>query len=85
MKKSFFALLVAAALLAMPTPAAAHRYDRDDSDHPLRYVGYVLHPFGIAIEYAILRPIHMLVSGPTTSKVFGHDPSKDDGDPMEWE
>ena len=73
MKKALYAVLLALALLAVPTRAAAHQYDRDDSDYPLRYVAYVVHPIGIAIEYALLRPIHYLVSQPNASIWFGRN------------
>ena len=60
----------------MLTPAigSAHRYDRDMSDYPLRYVAYVVHPIGVAVEYAVLRPIHWIVSKPNFSNWFGHEP-----------
>ncbi len=74
MKNWFFAALVAVALAALPGTAQAHVYDRDDSDHPLRVVSYVVHPVGMAVEYAVLRPIHWLVSRPTVAPVFGHRP-----------
>jgi hypothetical protein len=75
------------ALMALSTPAAwAHEYDRDDSDHPLRYVAYVVHPVGVAVEYAVLRPIHWLVSQPNLDIIFGHEPREDaDYDYMKWE
>lgn len=68
------AALVAMALTLVAMPAAAHDYDRDDSDYPLRYIAYALHPVGIALEYGVTRPIHWLVSQPHLRIVFGHDP-----------
>lgn len=86
MKKTLFSLLAALTLLVLPTLAHADNYDRDDSDHPLRLVAYILHPIGIAVEYAVLRPIHMLVEGPNSHIWFGHEPARpEDKDPMEWE
>jgi hypothetical protein len=86
MQKKLFATLAALTLLALPTVARAHEYDRDDSDYPLRYVAYVLHPLGIAAEYLVLRPIHWLVSQPNCDIIFGHDPRKDeDKNYMRWE
>ena len=86
MKKIFLAAFVFVALLSLGTPVQAHEYDRDDSDYPLRYVAYALHPIGIALEYGILRPIHMLVSyNETTAIIFGHEPREaEDHDYMEF-
>jgi hypothetical protein len=86
MKKALFAAMIAFALLLSPTNAGAHEYDRDDTDQPARIVGYILHPIGIAIEYAILRPIHWFVSKPEMAGIFGHEPREDaDYDYMKWE
>lgn len=30
------------------------------NDHPLRWVGFILHPFGHAFDYAINRPMYTL-------------------------
>ncbi|MBN1867790.1 hypothetical protein JW916_10900 [Candidatus Sumerlaeota bacterium] len=66
--------LVFALLLLAAGPVCAHEYDRNDSDHPLRYAAYLVHPIGILGEYAITRPIHLLVSLPHACIIFGHDP-----------
>jgi hypothetical protein len=85
MKKAIYAALFGLALMAAPTTASAHEYDRDDSDHPLRYVAYALHPVGIALEYVVLRPIHWFVSKDPADKVFGHEPREEpDHNYMEW-
>ncbi len=77
-KSILAAILLACALtLAAPNRAEAHEYDRDDSDMWLRYVAYVAHPIGIAAEYAILRPIHWVVSRPNLDIVFGHRVTED--------
>ncbi len=75
MKKTLFAALLAAALMFSARPASAHDYDRDDSDYPLRYIAYVVHPIGVAVEYAILRPIHWIVSRDAVNEIFGHYPN----------
>lgn len=86
MKKFAFAALFAATLLLAPSTAQAHEYDRDDSDYPLRYVAYVFYPVGMAVEYAVLRPIHWLVSQPHADIAFGHEPREpEDHNYMEWE
>ena len=74
MKRLFLALLMGGAFMLSSGTASAHVYDRDDSDHPLRYVAYALHPVGMAVEYAVLRPIHWVVSRPRLSPIFGHYP-----------
>ena len=79
MKKGFFIAAAIVLFLAVPTKSEAHDYDRDDSEHPLRYVAYAIHPIGIALEYIVFRPIHKLVSlNKATSVTFGHDPRKGD-------
>jgi hypothetical protein len=86
MKRSFYGLLLALSLMLTPGVAGAHDYDRENSDHPLRYVAYVLHPVGIAAEYLVLRPIHWVVSQPNCDIIFGHDTADDeDKDFMKWE
>ncbi len=87
MKKFFFAALLAMGMMALPSVASAHVYDRDDSDHPLRYVAYAVHPVGMAVEYTVLRPIHWLVSRPALAAWFGHcpDPEKEKGTYMRVE
>ena len=86
MKNKLMGVLFALALLLIPAISQAHDYDRDDSDYPLRYVAYVVHPFGIAAEYAVLRPIHWLVSRPNLDILFGHEPRKsDEKDFFKWE
>ena len=86
MKKLTFALLLVAALMLIPAGGSAHEYDRDDSDYPVRYVGYVLHPVGVAVEYIVLRPIHWLVSKPHFRIIFGHQPVEEpDHDYFAWE
>lgn len=78
MKQKLYAVLFALALLLAPTAGWSHDYDRDDSDYPLRYVAYAVHPVGIAVEYTVLRPIHWIVSRPVLNVIFGHDPREDD-------
>jgi hypothetical protein len=85
MKKVLAVLLFVMGLMLIPTVSSAHVYDRDDSDYPLRYVAYVVHPIGMAIEYGVLRPVHWLTSRPNLSKIFGHKPRpEDEGTYFEW-
>jgi outer membrane protein OmpA-like peptidoglycan-associated protein len=74
--KSFRFLIIPMALwLAvcwMPWKALADEYD-DSQSHPLRVIGYVLHPAGILFEWVIFRPFHALVSANKDHEyVFGH-------------
>ena len=41
-----------------PLAAQADDYDQRRSGHPLRVVGYVLHPVGMLIDPLIFRPAH---------------------------
>jgi len=77
MKRPSLALLTVVALalvIASAAPVAAHDYERGDSDYPLRYIAYAIHPIGIVLEYGVTRPIHWLVSQPHLRIVFGHAP-----------
>ncbi len=67
-------VVVVAMIVAVSTPARAHDYDRGNSDHPMRYLAYLVHPFGIALEYGIARPIHQLASQPHWRIILGHAP-----------
>ena len=51
----------------------ADAYD-DSESHPLRLVAYAVYPFGVAIEWLLMRPIHYVVSQPRLAPVFGHVP-----------
>lgn len=86
MKKYLALAGLALGLFLLPATADAHVYDRDDSDHPLRYVAYALHPIGIAIEYGVLRQIHWIVSQPDWDVIFGHEayPEKEQDTYFEW-
>lgn len=53
--------------------AFAHEYDRNDSDHPGRVLSYVVHPFGVALEWTVTRPVHWFVHLPGMGYVFGHE------------
>ncbi len=77
MRRGAGTLLAAAAMVAVmaaAAPVCAHDYERGNSDHPLRYVAYLMHPFGIAFEYGVLRWIHKGVSQPHARIWFGHNP-----------
>lgn len=70
--KRFLTFFMLCGVLALASaPVHAEEYDRDDSDNPIRYVAYAMHPFGVALEYTITRPIHWLVHRPGLNYVFG--------------
>ena len=60
------------ALLASSAAARADEYDPQRAGHPLRIVAYVLHPFGVAVDYLILRPAHWAGSHEPLRTIFGH-------------
>lgn len=81
MKKAAFIALFAAMFLVTPAVSQAHSYNRDDGGHPLRYVAYLFHPVGIALEYCVTRPVHALVSSTEDHAIiFGHEPHESDED-----
>lgn len=86
MKKPLFVALLMTLMIGIcATPSLADRYQRRQSDNPFRLVGYALHPVGLALEYAVMRPVHWFVSQPTMDVVFGHQPSmSEDGTYFEW-
>ena len=66
--------LVVAGLVAVPATGRAHDAYDDSQSHPLRLAAYALHPLGYAAEWLVMRPIHFLVSGDKTERIFGHTP-----------
>ena len=66
------AAAVAAAALGVATPAAADDYDPHRSGHPLRFLAYVVHPIGYALDFLIFRPAHWLISHPQVADWVGH-------------
>lgn len=77
--RSTIASLAVVAALTMPSLApAADEYD-DSQSHPLRIATYLVHPVGMALEWVIFRPFHLLTSAsPDTEYVFGHRPHGED-------
>jgi len=45
---------------------------RDEESHPFRVISYLINPIGVGLEWAIFRPMHWLVSRPSTAPIFGH-------------
>jgi hypothetical protein len=73
LRRSLAALALIACFAAVGTPALADEYDRSRAGHPLRILAYVLHPFGAAIDWLVLRPAHWAGSQPAFQEIFGHD------------
>jgi hypothetical protein len=67
------ALTITLALTAGPAAAVPDEYD-DTQSNPLRIAAYLVYPVGYALEWAIFRPFHYLVSRPALEPVFGHRP-----------
>jgi hypothetical protein len=67
-------LALAATLAGAPATARAHDAYDDSESHPLRLAAYALHPAGWALEWAVMRPLHFLVSNPGLERIFGHVP-----------
>lgn len=74
MKHLLMALVVAVGLVAVPSTGRAHDAYDDSQSHPLRLAAYAIHPIGYAIEWAVMRPIHFVVSQPNLERIFGHTP-----------
>jgi len=61
----------AAAPSTAPSPMVD--YDPDRAGHPLRIVAYALHPVGVILDYALLRPAYWLGSHEPLRTLFGRD------------
>jgi hypothetical protein len=67
-------LVVAAGVMLVPATGRAHDAYDDSQSHPMRLLAYAVNPIGFAIEWTVMRPIHFVVSQPSTERVFGHTP-----------
>jgi hypothetical protein len=75
--KTLIASLALVVGLMVATDARAHDAYDDSQAHPLRLIAYAVNPVGFALEWAVTRPIHFLVSTPGLDKIFGHTPHQD--------
>ncbi|MEW6440928.1 MAG: hypothetical protein AB1640_08330 [bacterium] len=58
--------------LAAPGASAAEaKFDSQEAGHPLRIAAYVLHPIGVLIEYAVMRPAYHAVQQEPLATIFG--------------
>ncbi len=65
--------LVLAITLGIAAPAAADEYESDRAGHPVRMLGYVLHPVGVILDFLVMRPAHWLGHREPFKTLFGHD------------
>ena len=73
MKRVVSAVLLAGVLGCSAGPAFAVPDEYDDSQsNPLRVAAYFVYTVGVALEWAIYRPLHYLVSRPSVEPIFGH-------------
>jgi hypothetical protein len=77
LRRCLAALLLIAGVAVLAGPAAADEYDARRAGHPLRVVAYVVHPFGVALDYLLFRPTHWVGSLPVIRTIFGHDVDED--------
>ena len=76
MKRLVLGLVLVMGLVVASDARAHDAYD-DSQSHPLRLIAYLINPAGFALEWAVTRPIHMLVSTPGLERIFGHTPHAD--------
>lgn len=80
MKKAAILAMFAMGLMAVPSTSHADEYARSDEGHPLRYIAYIFHPVGVALERWVAKPIHRFVTsdaeflGAPNYEWFGHEP-----------
>lgn len=67
------ALALCIGLSSLAPTAGADEYDPERAGHPLRIAAYALHPFGVMVDYLILRPAHWLGHREPFSTIFGHE------------
>ncbi len=56
--------------------AAAGEYDPQQAGNPVRVVAYLLHPVGVLIDYALMRPCFYVVKREPFSTIFGYVPPR---------
>jgi hypothetical protein len=79
MKRKLLLIILAVFILSICTSLALGRdYKRGKDDNPVRVAAYVVHPIGMALDYAIMRPIHWVVKQTDLNKVFGSEHKPED-------
>ena len=52
--------------------AEADRYDPKKAGNPVRISAYILHPFGVLLDYGLMRPCFWVVQREPFSTIFGY-------------
>jgi len=74
MPRAVLGAVIAALVMALAAPAAqADEYEADRAGHPVRILAYVLHPFGVALDYLVFRPAHWVGHREPFKTLFGHE------------
>ena len=73
-RRSIVAAFLGALLLAgvAAPPVSADEYDSQRAAHPMRILGYILHPVGVILDTLLVRPAHFIVSHEPFKTLFGH-------------
>ena len=69
------ALLVFALGALTPSDARADDHDPQRAGHPIRFLAYLVHPVGVALDWLIVRPAHWVVEREPFRTIFGHEPN----------
>lgn len=78
MKKILIIFLIFCFFTVVMAPASfADEYDTESAAHPLRFLGYVFHPIGVAFDYLLARPAHFLVHQKGLNTLFGYKEDTD--------
>jgi len=73
LRSSAGAAALALVLLVAAPGARADDHDPERSAHPVRIVGYILHPIGVVLDFLIVRPAHWVVEREPFRTLFGHE------------
>jgi hypothetical protein len=71
MKRIAWLCALAVGLMAATAAADEHRSDR--AGHPLKVIGTILHPVGVALDWMIFRPAHWLQEREPVKTLTGHE------------
>lgn len=71
MTRTALGCALALALVATSAHADDHRPER--AGHPLKVLATLLHPVGVAIDWAIMRPAHWLAEREPVKTLTGHE------------
>lgn len=78
MKRIIATLLVTGMFGVGSIPRALADPYEDGQANPFRILAYLVNPFGVALEWAIARPLHAIADANSTTRyIFGHTPHAD--------